>query len=84
MNQRNQMDQTNQRNLSRLPCNEYVRGENAPAPWNVNTIPWGPAQCSVKTTTCGSLFHWDQINGIKTKVEISSWGLSSQLIARNL
>ena len=32
------------------------------APWNVNTIPWGPALCSVETTTWGSLFHWDSIN----------------------
>ena len=33
--------------LSRLPRNEYIRGEMRPAP------------CSVGTTTLGSLFHWD-------------------------
>ena len=46
-NSTNQIDQTN---LSRMPCNEYVRGEMRPALW------------SVETTTWGSLFHWDPIN----------------------
>ena len=41
---------TNPINLSRLPCNEYVRGEMR------------PALCSVETTTWGSLFHWDSTN----------------------
>jgi hypothetical protein len=37
-----QIDQTNQRNLSRLPRSESVWGEMGLALWSVKTTPWGP------------------------------------------
>jgi hypothetical protein len=52
INSGNPTNSTNPINLSRLPCNEYVRGEMR------------PALCSVETTTWGSLFHWDPTSSI--------------------
>jgi hypothetical protein len=48
-----QIDQTNQRNLSRLPRSESVWGEMGLALWSVKTTPWGLALWSVKTTPWG-------------------------------
>jgi hypothetical protein len=41
LNSLSHWDQTNQTNLSRLPCSESERGEMRPALWSVETTPWG-------------------------------------------
>jgi hypothetical protein len=52
----NPMNPTNSINPSNLSREMRL------APWNVNTIPLGPALGSVGTTTSGGLFHRDPIN----------------------
>jgi len=50
----------NSTNLSRLPCNEYVRGEMRPVECEHYSIGTCPVECG--NYYMGSLFYWDSTN----------------------